>query len=414
MIISYSRLWTVVLLILVMGHAASAQPVRVLTLADSLIGPVGGVAVDRVGLIYSADFRDTVWRIYPDGRTEKFATGFYGASGNTIDAQGYLFQSSFAGNFISRVDRNGTLETWVDEGLSGPVGVTTNSKGELFVCNCQNNTIARVGEDRVARLFASSDLLSCPNGITVGPEDELYVVNFNDGNMLRIDSTGAVSEFALIPGGGNGHVALARGNLYVTSFMGHQLYRVSMAGEVTLVAGSGQRQEVDGEGEEASFSFPNGIAAGPQGDRLYINDYVNRTPPTVDFPPVPLQNIRLVRLATFTSILTGALQYGGIEGMVNAYRDFKTDPATAGLPTELEVNGLGYFLMTHQQLDAAIRIFELNAETYPKSANTHDSLGEAYMNAERFEKAITSYRKSLEINPANQNAKDMIDRIAGR
>ncbi len=76
------------------AHAACAQPtIRALT--PMLEGhQVGGVAVDLVGNIYVADFGDEVFKITPEGERSRFATGFYGASGNAIDRAGNLLQSN--------------------------------------------------------------------------------------------------------------------------------------------------------------------------------------------------------------------------------------------------------------------------------------------------------------------------------
>ncbi len=79
------------------------------------------------------------------------------------------------------------------------------------------------------------------------------------------------------------------------------------------------------------------------------------------------------------------------------------------LHTEGSLNGLGYQLMGAGQLDGAITIFELNVELHPEASNPYDSLGEAYMNAERTEEAIINYRKSLELDPGNTNAVEMLE-----
>ena len=163
----------------------------------------------------------------------------------------------------------------------------------------------------------------------------------------------------------------------------------------------------------ATFTFPNGIAVGPQGDRLYINDFLNRFPPTIETPPARLSSLRQVTLASISSLLSAALQQGGVEEMVNAYRAWKTDPATRGVFTEIEVNGMGYQLMGGGQMGAALELFKLNTESYPQSFNVYDSLAEAYMRSGRNELAIEFYEKSLEINPANQNAVQMLNRIRG-
>ncbi len=396
--------------------AQPAQPAvqgdRVLTLTDTLPAGVGGVAVDRMGMIYVADFRETVWRVTPDGRAEVFASGLYGASGNAIDSKGNLLQSSFFGNYISRIDRHGGQEILAD-GLLGPVGIAVDAEDNLYVCNCPANTVSFVTGAGQVSTFAESDLLNCPNGITRTPDGVLFVVNFSDERMLKITPDGAVSEFAVLPGGGNGHVTFARGDLYATSFQGNRIYRVSLDGRVDLIAGTGAFGERDGPALEATFTFPNGIAAGPQGDRLYVNDFINRYPPTVELPPQPLSLIRQVKLASISDVMVGALQAGGVDAMVEAYQGWKTNSATSGIFTEVEVNRLGYQLIGRGNLPAAIKVFELNVESYPNSWNVYDSLGEAYMNAGQTERAIEQYEKSLEMNPGNANAAQMLEKLRG-
>ena len=390
---------------------AVAQGDRVLTLTDTLPAAVGGVAVDRAGMIYVADFRETVWKVTPDGQASVFATGFYGASGNAIDSRGNLFQSNFYGNYISKVDRFGEHVTFADSGLSGPVGIVIDADDNLYVTNCTANALSKVTTHGVVSTFAESELFRCPNGITRDPQGNTYVVNFSDEAILKVTPDGEVSGFAALPGGGNGHVTFARGNLYATSFQGHRIYKVSLAGDVTLLAGTGAAGGQDGLALEATFSFPNGIATTTGGGRLYVNDFINRFPPTVELPPQPLSVIRQVKLASISDVLAAALTSGGTQGMIGAYRKWKTDPATAGVFTEVEVNRLGYQLMTGGQLPAATEVFELNVESYPLSWNVYDSLAEAYMNAGENAKAIRYYEKSLEINPANTNAVDMLKKI---
>ena len=392
---------------------AVAQGDRVLTLTDTLPAGVGGVTVDRAGMIYVADFRETVWKVTPDGQASVFATGFYGASGNAIDSRGNLFQSNFHGNYISKVDRFGEHITFADSGLSGPVGIVIDADDNLYIANCRANALSKVTKQGVVSTFAESGLFRCPNGITRDPQGNTYVVNFSNGAMLKVTPDGEVSEFATLPGGGNGHVTFARGNLYASSFQGNRIYKVSLAGEVTLLAGTGAAGVQDGPALEATFTFPNGIATTTGGGRLYVNDFINRFPPAVELPPQPLSTVRQIKLASISDLLTAALRSGGTQQMVDAYRKWKTDPATAGVFTEVEVNRLGYQLMTGGQLSAATEVFELNVESYPLSSNVYDSLGEAYMNAGENSKAIQFYEKSLEINPANTNAVDMLKKIRG-
>ena len=75
------------------------------------------------------------------------------------------------------------------------------------------------------------------------------------------------------------------------------------------------------------------------------------------------------------------------------------------------MNRAGYFLLREGLVEEAIRIFQLNVEAYPDSWNVHDSLGEAYMAAGQTGLAIQSYEKTLEINPDNDNAISMLEKL---
>lgn len=52
----------------------------------------------------------------------------------------------------------------------------------------------------------------------------------------------------------------------------------------------------------------------------------------------------------------------------------------------------------------AIAVFRYNVKTYPGSANAYDSLGEAYLKQGDKKQAAENYKKSLQLNPANDNA----------
>lgn len=75
---------------------------------------------------------------------------------------------------------------------------------------------------------------------------------------------------------------------------------------------------------------------------------------------------------------------------------------------EGELNTLGYVLMAADQYEQAILVFKLNTLLYPESGNTFDSLGEAYLNSGNRELATANYLKSLQLDPANENAADIL------
>ena len=80
--------------------------------------------------------------------------------------------------------------------------------------------------------------------------------------------------------------------------------------------------------------------------------------------------------------------------------DFKLDEAA--------VDVWAYDLMQENHLPEATDLFMLNVQVFPGSWNGYDSLGEAYMKAEQKQLAIDNYKKSLELNPANDNAKEKL------
>ncbi|WP_422860102.1 serine hydrolase [Flagellimonas sp. S174] len=75
------------------------------------------------------------------------------------------------------------------------------------------------------------------------------------------------------------------------------------------------------------------------------------------------------------------------------------------------LNNTGYDFILDDDLERAIEIFQINVEKHPNSFNAFDSLGEAYMLNGNTALAIENYRKSMELNPANTNAIQMIKRI---
>lgn len=81
--------------------------------------------------------------------------------------------------------------------------------------------------------------------------------------------------------------------------------------------------------------------------------------------------------------------------------------------SEPVVNRLGYGLLERGEVDAAIGAFRLNAGAHPGSWNAWDSLGEAYERAGDGPAALEAYRRSVELNPGNQRARERIRALGG-
>lgn len=288
-------------------HALPAQ-IQVSTITDAFDGS-GGLELDSRGNLMIANFgRDLsnadgrqVWKLDKAGNLDLFATGLQGASGNIFDPQGNLYQSNIAGGYISKITPSGVVSTYATQSISAPVGISIDEDGNLYVCNCAGNfgnTIRKVNTGGITTLFASSPLFSCPNGITRDDNGNLYVSNFSNGNVMKITPNGSPSHFATIPGGSNGHIVYARADnvLYVASHGSSRIYRLSMNGIATSIAGSGIRGNADGPAGTATFSRPNGLAITPSGDSLYVNSSVPITDnPATNARPLNPSLIRLLR-----------------------------------------------------------------------------------------------------------------------
>ena len=66
---------------------------------------------------------------------------------------------------------------------------------------------------------------------------------------------------------------------------------------------------------------------------------------------------------------------------------------------ENDLNQFGYQLLNDKAYDRAIEVFTLNTQKHPKSANTFDSLGEAYATKGDKKNAIANFKRSLSLNP---------------
>ena len=272
------RLTALVLMIgCLSASLAAAQTVSTLTepfnaSADVAMGPDGILYVADFGINVLTLTGTTVYKVTPEGTVSVFATGLASPSGNTVDAEGNLYQSNFTADRISKITPEGVVTTVAAgalDGVAGPGGLTIDSEGRVYVANCNDNTIARVGFEGAS---FPDPFFRCPNGLTIDEADNLYSTNFGDGALFKITPEGDVSRLATIPGDQTGHIIYANEKLYVASRLTHTIYEVTLSGEVSVLAGTGVRGRQDGPALQAEFSFPNGIAASVTGDTLYVND----------------------------------------------------------------------------------------------------------------------------------------------
>jgi hypothetical protein len=115
------------------------------------------------------------------------------------------------------------------------------------------------------------------------------------------------------------------------------------------------------------------------------------------------------RMDYINLILLNAFADKGISELAKSYKNLKKTHSSD--INEGTLNGLGYRMMREKKYQDAIQIFKLNVEIYPSYANGYDSLGEAYMTNGEKELAIKNYKKSLELDPQNDNAVHMLKKL---
>jgi tetratricopeptide (TPR) repeat protein len=109
----------------------------------------------------------------------------------------------------------------------------------------------------------------------------------------------------------------------------------------------------------------------------------------------------------------GCIIRDGMAATLPGLEEFRTLYPAERHFDEAALNWLGYhFLSWWGREGDAVALFEWTTRVFPQSWNAFDSLGEAFLATGQRDKAMESYRRSLELNPANENAKAMLERLA--
>jgi len=102
----------------------------------------------------------------------------------------------------------------------------------------------------------------------------------------------------------------------------------------------------------------------------------------------------------------------GIEEAQMKFEEILSD-SNQFLILENELNLLGYTFARQRKFEEAIAVFRMNVEAFSGSWNVYDSLGEILAWTGSTNEAIENFEKSLELNPANENAEKNLSQIYG-
>jgi sugar lactone lactonase YvrE len=236
--------------------------------AASFSNPTG-IAVDLTGNVYVVGSETRIRKITPSGNVTTLA-----GSGVAGFADGQGSSASFNGTCDVAVDRNGNLY------------VADMNRIRKITPSGTVSTLAGSGTPAYADGQGTSASFDHPIGVAVDQGGNVYVADFGNNRIRKISSSGNVTTLAgsgiwgYADGQGasasfSGPLGLAidaNGIVYVGE-TGGRIRKITPSGFVTTLAGSGANSggPLNGQGTQASFSMPNGLAVDVYGN-VYVAD----------------------------------------------------------------------------------------------------------------------------------------------
>lgn len=199
---------------------------------------------------------------------------------------------------------------------------------------------------------------------------------------------------------------LTNGKVFDTSLRLNQPLSFTL-GEGKVIKGWEEGVALMQIGDKFRFIIPPPLGYGEMGSGNVI-------PPnaTLIFD-IQLLEVTVPKLALGDTLLVTIFE-SGIDSAVSRYNYLRQTMADQYDFREAQLNMLGYILLRNQMFKEAIEIFKLNSAAYPESSNVYDSLGEGYSANGDVKLATENYRKSLELNPDNENAKEMLKKLESK
>ena len=105
------------------------------------------------------------------------------------------------------------------------------------------------------------------------------------------------------------------------------------------------------------------------------------------------------------------IEMEGIEGIQSKYLSLKESYPNDYNFRENQLNNLGYFYLSRNEIEYALAIFKINVDAFPHAFNVYDSYGEALLAQGDREQAIENYINSVELNPGNQHGVQVLNSL---
>lgn len=280
------------------------------------------VAADKNGNVFVADGGNNLIRkILPDGTVTTVAgkgsqpaaygpgTYFYLPEGVAVDDRGYIYVANTdAGDIYEITDTTPTL--FAGTGGVGanngpalaalfyqPTGIAVDNNYNIYIADYGNNVIRKISYDGITTTLAGGEFgnddgvgtaasFREPRGVAVDGNGNVYVADMGNTEIRKVTPDGTVTTLAgNIANGGDidgtgaesrlgwtyGVAVDANGNVYFSDNTDNKIKRISPAGMVTTIAGTGAAGSQDGPGKKATFNGPMGISVDVNGN-VYVAD----------------------------------------------------------------------------------------------------------------------------------------------
>jgi trimeric autotransporter adhesin len=303
----------------------------------ALISSPYGVAIDSAGNLYIADYgNNRIRKVTAAGVISTVAgNGFYGYGGDgssataaamsypydvAVDSAGNLFIADYGNNRVRKVTAAGVINTAAGNGTKGfsgdggpataalinsSYGVAIDSAGNLYIADYGNSRVRKVTAAGIISTVAGNGTrgyggdggpapaaqLNNPPGVAVDSAGNLYITDYGNHRVRKVTAAGVISTVAGNGtsgfSGDGGPATLAKlyyptniavdsaGNLYIADYGNYRVRKVTAAGVISTVAGTGTAGfSGDGGLATAAQARPFGVAVDSKGN-LYIADYTN-------------------------------------------------------------------------------------------------------------------------------------------
>ena len=186
--------------------------------------------------------------------------------GSVLDASGNLYVADSDNNLIRKIDSSGNVTTWAGNGdwahdrMEGPKLEVGFARPSFMAFDSAGNMyVAENGRQRISKIDTSGNVTHVSgngdHGDAIGDKNS---TQFRDIGGIVFDSSG---------------------NLFVVERNNHKIKKLvfdpsSGAATSSEFAGSGSYEYANGNGSDASFRSPSGIAI-DSSDNLYVSDHNN-------------------------------------------------------------------------------------------------------------------------------------------